>query len=240
MISNWLGLSGKTAVVTGAASGIGAAVSRALLDQGCHVVLVDRSPTTTASDGETTIVACDVSQHHQVQELFSSIRPSSILINCAGITRDGWIGNLTPRDWQSVLDVNLSGTFWCCQEFLRQDFGQQGAAIVNVSSIVALQGNMGQTNYAASKGGVYSLTRSLAKEVAHRGVRVNCVVPGFIETPMVEAVPEKVQAKVKRTIALERFGKPQDVANLILYLASSERAGYITGEAVECSGLISL
>lgn len=241
---SWLGLAGKTAVVTGAGSGIGAAVSKALAQEGCHVVMVDSRKATahdeSSSSSSVTVIECDVSKEDRVHHLFQSAPRSSILVNCAGITRDGWIGSMDMKDWQSVLDVNLTGTFLSCREFLSQDFEDGGGAIINVSSVVALQGNLGQTNYAASKGGVWSLTRSLAKEVAHRRVRVNCVVPGFISTPMVELVPGKVQSKVQQQIALGKFGAPEDVANLILFLASCERAGYITGEAVECSGLISL
>jgi len=230
-MSSWLKLANKTAIVTGAGSGIGAAVSQALTEHGCTVISAD------LADSDHAV---NVADEHQVQRFFQSAPPSSILINCAGITRDGWIGKMdTSKQWQSVLDVNLTGTFLCCREFLNQDL-PQGGAIVNVSSVVALQGNLGQTNYAASKGGVYSFSKALAKEVAHRNVRVNCVAPGFIETPMVQAVPDKVQDAVRQKIALGRFGSAEDVANLILFLASCERSGYMTGETVECSGMISL
>lgn len=245
-MSSWLKLVNKTAVVTGAGSGIGAAVARALSEQGSQVVLADVSKDHLhAIEKDCNVVAsieCDVSKEDHVKRLFQSVPPEapSILINCAGITRDGWIGQMDTVDqWQAVLDVNLTGTFLCCREFLNQEL-PGGGAIVNVSSVVALQGNLGQTNYAASKGGVWSLTKALAKEVAHRNVRVNCVAPGFIETPMVASVPDKVQDAVRQKVALGKFGSADDVANLILFLASCERSGYITGEAMECSGLISL
>lgn len=241
-------MANKTAIVTGASSGIGAAVAKALCHEAiCQVVLVDVDECRLHAIQEECGSAsqsrvCDVSKESQVQELFQSLpAESSILINCAGITRDGWIGKMNlATQWQSVLDVNLTGTFLCCREFLNQNSFPDGGAIVNVSSVVALQGNLGQTNYAASKGGVWSFTKALAKEVAHRSIRVNCVCPGFIETPMVQSIPVKVQEQIREKVALREFGRPEDVANLILFLASCERARYITGEAIECSGLISL
>jgi 3-oxoacyl-[acyl-carrier protein] reductase len=249
-MSSWLQLSNKTAIITGAASGIGAAVAKALTYENLsNVILVDKDSSRLADlqqDCGPSFQSriCDVSQEDQVRSLFQSCpEESSILIQCAGITRDSWIGSMDlTTQWQQVLDVNLTGTFLCCREFLRQGERKflNGGAIVNVSSVVALQGNMGQTNYAASKGGVLSLTKALAREVAHRNIRVNCVCPGFIETPMVESVPIKVQHRMQQKISLGRFGKPQDVANLILFLASCNRAGYITGESMECSGMISI
>lgn len=245
---SWLRLANKTAIVTGAGSGIGAAVAKALCQESCHVILVDvderRLLTIQEECGPEALTErrlCNISKEDQVQDLFHSLPESSILINCAGIVRDGWVGKMdVVTQWQSVIDVNLTGTFLSCREFLNRNILADGGAIVNVSSVVALQGNLGQTNYAASKGGVWSFTKALAKEVAHRKVRVNCVCPGFIQTPMVQAVPDKVQAQIQQKIALGKFGQPEDVANLILFLASCERAGYITGEAMECSGLISL
>mmetsp|Transcript_8549 Transcript_8549/g.14205 ORF Transcript_8549/g.14205 Transcript_8549/m.14205 type:complete len:253 (+) Transcript_8549:115-873(+) len=252
MSACWLGLANKTAIVTGAGSGIGAAVAKALSIQGCRLILADHDKNALRviqqeCGPHSQSVTCDISKEDQVRRLFQesfskaqAAEESSILINCAGITRDGWIGKMDlASQWQSVLDVNLTGTFLCCREFLNQDLAK-GGSIVNVSSVVALQGNLGQTNYAASKGGVLSLTRSLAKEVAHRQVRVNCVVPGFIDTNMVQSVPEAVQDRVRERIALGKFGSPEDVANLILFLSSCERSGYITGETMECSGMISM
>mmetsp|Transcript_12351 Transcript_12351/g.22294 ORF Transcript_12351/g.22294 Transcript_12351/m.22294 type:complete len:251 (-) Transcript_12351:238-990(-) len=224
---------------------------------------------------------------------------ASILVNCAGITRDGRIGNLSDRDWCDVLDVNLKGTFLMCQAFcepkrlsellvggnMAKEFGTPassvgddstlgqskfgiGGSIINIGSIVSSYGNYGQVNYAASKGGVVGLTRSLAKEMASLSwkttsavdnigdndnekeeeeeqnvsptVRVNCIQPGFIQTPMADAVPEKILSDMTRKIALRRLGRAEDVANLALFLASSERSGYVTGEAFECSGMLRL
>ena len=257
--SSWLQLANKTAVVTGAASGIGAAVSRALAREDCHVILVDRDQDRlqeiqSKHAENSTSYCCNVANEADVRELFQSLSshhkqdlaPATILVNCAGITRDGWIGRMSLEQWQQVQDVNLTGTFLTCREFLQQPSlllpdKKIPASIVNVSSVVATQGNLGQVNYAASKGGVISLTKALAKEVAPRNVRVNCVLPGFIETEMTKAVPEKVKEPIKQKIVWQqRFGQPDDIANLILFLASDVRSGYITGESIECSGMIAL
>jgi len=293
-VSSWLQLAHKTAVVTGAASGIGAAVAKALSLEQCHLVLADRDPDRLAQVAQeclalsstpisVTSIACDVAKEEDIKSLFQQRQPlqdsnnntssppppPTILVNCAGITRDGWIGRMSVQQWDQVQDVNLKGTFLCCREFLAQPHfelkktesnatkGQGiicgngstrstdrmvvGGSIINVSSVVATQGNLGQTNYAASKGGVYSFTKALAREVAPRRVRVNCVLPGFIDTEMTGAVPDAVKETVQKKIVWQQqFGKPEDIANLILFLASCQRSGYITGEALECSGMISL
>lgn len=244
MMSSWLKLSQKTAIVTGSSSGIGAAVAKELLAHGANVIGVDINT-------DEAQIRCDVADEAQVKAVFSELftnnksdqqQPPSILINCAGITRDGWIGKMSLDQWQKVQDVNMTGTFLMCREFLRQQESSSaaGGSIINVSSVVALQGNLGQVNYAASKGGVLSFTKALAKEVAFRNIRVNSVVPGFIDTEMARAVPEEVREHIIPKIAVQKFGDPQDVANLVCFLASCERSGYITGESIECSGLISL
>jgi NAD(P)-dependent dehydrogenase (short-subunit alcohol dehydrogenase family) len=248
-VSSWLQLANKTAVVTGAASGIGAAVVKALASEQCNVVLADRDHHRL----QDVAHACEAIVQALFQNL-STASPATILINCAGITRDVWIGRMTVDQWQQVQDVNLKGTFLCCREFLAQSEFKMpnntsldvassplGGAIVNVSSVVATQGNLGQVNYAASKGGVWSLTKALAREVAPRKIRVNCVLPGFIDTEMTQAVPVTVREHIQQKIVFQQqFGKPSDIANLILFLASCHRSGYITGEAIECSGMISL
>ena len=250
---SWLQLTGKTAIVTGAASGIGRAVAKGLADAGCRVVVGDSN-----SDGleqvagelngsHHTAVECNVTFRSQVQELIqegdavaASHEKASILVNCAGITRDNFVTKLTDSDWDEVIGVNLKGTFLTCQEFLSSERDLHGGSIINVGSVVSEKGNLGQVNYAASKGGVLGITRALAKEVAFREIRVNAVVPGFIDTPMSQAVPEPVLSAVRNKIAQRRFGSPEDIANLILFLASCKRSGYITGECIECSGMISL
>ena len=281
--SSWLRLSQKTAIVTGAASGIGAAVTRALAAEGCHrVILVDRNQdklhemittrqSTTSQQQQQqqqqrqtllTSIPCNVGDEKEVQAMMQqafqaddadqSIAPPSILINCAGITRDSLVMKISMDQWNEVLNVNLTGTFLTCREFIQKhhemnaalsvldDKTHATASIVNVGSVVAKYGNIGQANYASSKGGVTGLTKALAKECAWTGIRVNAVLPGFIDTEMVQAVPDKVKAQIVPKIALQRMGEPEDVANLILFLASGERSGYITGECIECSGMISL
>jgi NAD(P)-dependent dehydrogenase (short-subunit alcohol dehydrogenase family) len=282
--SCWLGLLHRTAIVTGGASGIGRAVVATLQDAGCHVLTLDL-PHCDVSKREQvdaammTMMMMQPQQQQQQVQLSGSTTtststsiiapPPTILVNCAGITRDGFIDTLTEEDWDQVIDVNLKGTFNVCQSFLKYLLlrptasgddddtvgavvaGRSGdtyvaaaavtASIVNVGSIVSERGNLGQVNYAASKGGVLGLTRALAKEVAvrHHHVRVNAVVPGFIATPMTAAVPDKVLSNLTARIALRRLGQPQDVANLVAFLAS-DRSSYITGEAIECSGMMAL
>lgn len=270
--SSWLKLSQKTAIVSGAASGIGAAVSSALVkEHGCRqVILVDRhddklqdiilKQDNTRHASFFTPISCDVGDENQVRNMMqvafgnsSNFEASpSILINCAGITRDSLVANMSIEQWNEVLNVNLTGTFLMCREFIRcrHDLdvlndkpimnATSRSSIVNVGSVVAKYGNVGQANYAASKGGVVGLTRALAKESATAGIRVNAVLPGFVDTPMVQAVPEKVKAHIRPKIALQRLGSPYEVANLILFLASCETSGYITGECIECSGSIAL
>lgn len=176
---------------------------------------------------------------------------ANILVNSAGITRDGLIANISDQNWDDVIDVNLKGTFLACKKFcdpsrtsrLLQD---GGGAIINIGSIVSSYGNVGQVNYSASKGGVEGLTRSLAKEMAllsrsneppTSSIRVSCILPGFIDTPMASAVPDKILDKMRAKTALGRLGQPQDVANLVLFLASN-RSSFITGETLECSGML--
>jgi len=192
---------------------------------------------------------------------------ATILVNCAGITRDALLPDMTAEDFDAVSNVNLRGSWLTAKHFCAEDrlrclgeyrrgllevaaasedasgvgsAGRTVAAIVNIGSVVSRAGNVGQTNYAASKGGVVGLTRALAKEMALHGLRANCVLPGFIDTPMSRAVPEKVLERIKSKVPGRGFGKPQDVADLVLFLCSEERSGYITGECIECSGMIAL
>ena len=241
-MSSWLQLAKKTAIVTGGASGIGKAVVKALAAQDCRVISADRrvllpQEDDASGDGGNIISAqLNVTNSQEVRNLFEEFADTSILVNCAGITRDNFVEQQTLEDWNEVLDVNLRGTFVTCQAFCQL---KNRGAIVNLGSVVSELGNLGQVNYAASKGGVLGLTRALAKEVASRGIRVNAVLPGFIDTPMTQAVPESVRDRIVAKIPMGSFGKPDDVANLILFLASP-RSGYITGQGIQCSGMIAL
>jgi len=214
---------------------------------------------------EATI--CDVTDKSQVRDAIrkaddlasvNSNRVStkaSILVNSAGITKDAKISSLSDADWDNVLGVNLKGTFLMCQAFcdpcrLANMGDCLAGSIINIGSIVSKYGNIGQVNYASSKGGVVGLTRSLAKEMAAFSlrsenitipiIRVNCIQPGFINTQMAHAVPERILLELINRTALKRLGLPEDVANLALFLASHHRSGYITGEVMECSGMLRL
>lgn len=188
----------------------------------------------------------------------SEIGPSDILCNCAGITRDGWVAKLDEKAWDSVIDVNLKGTFLMSQAFVRErakaasgvlseDKRQQqqegehqqqphaSGSIINISSVVGKMGNLGQSNYSASKAGVIGMTKSMAKELAPMGIRVNVVLPGFIHTPMSDAVPQKVLDKLIPVIPLHRMGESQEIADTVAFLAS-DRSSYVTGAVVEVTG----
>lgn len=209
------------------------------------------------------MVACDISEPNQVKNLIREADDfaasvihetesvdATMLVNCAGITRDNWISRMETEEWDDVINVNLKATYLTCRHFLDQDrldrvFPKEtdrtvsSGSIVNVGSIVSERGNLGQVNYAASKGGVLGLTRTLAKEVAIRNVNVNAVVPGFIHSPMSQAVPDHIKERMMHQIAQRRFGNPEEVANLICFLLSP-RSSYITGESVTISGMIAL
>jgi 3-oxoacyl-[acyl-carrier protein] reductase len=168
----------------------------------------------------------------QIQTRFGGI---DILVNNAGITRDGFLMKMTEDQWDQVMDVNLKGVFNCCQCAARMMADRQYGKIVNIASASAQMGNIGQVNYAASKGGVISVTKTLAKELAQFNINVNAVAPGFIETPMTARVPDKVKDHLIRQIPLRRAGTPEDVAQAVCFLASDE-AAYITGQILSCNG----
>jgi len=241
----------------------------------------DEQGATPLSRPEYLLVECDVTNPDHVQSLVQqadafaeqgrrsenlsasstrgTIPMATLLVNCAGITRDGWVSNMKMEDWNDVIDVNLKGTFLTCRSFLDQErmgrwmlsanvdqettgisSAHSAMSIVNLGSIVSEYGNLGQANYAASKGGVLGLTRALAKESARRNVRVNCVLPGFIDTPMAQTIPDHVKTDViLPNIPMGRFGQPEEVADTVAFLLSP-RSSYITGEAVRVSGMITL
>lgn len=254
---SWLSLGGKRAVVTGGASGIGRATAEALLKAGASVTILDRNQTSVdkvveemqsfadgAPPGSAIFgAAVDVSSTEMVSAYWDQAGPAHILCNCAGITKDGWLTRMDEATWDDVLNVNLKGTFLMTQAFARQQAAHSSegdglaseGSVVNISSIVGKMGNMGQSNYAASKAGVIGFTKSAAKELAASGVRVNVILPGFIATPMTEAVPDKVLAKIIPTIPAGRMGDPSDIADAALFLAS-ERSKYMTGAVLEVAG----
>jgi 3-oxoacyl-[acyl-carrier protein] reductase len=237
-------LSGKTAFVTGSTRGIGHAIARAFHGAGASVAVVgrdiERARAAAAELGERTVaVACDVARADQVEaalaEAEKALGPVEILVNNAGLTRDNILLRLTDADWDTVLDANLKGAFHTTRAVIKGMMKRRSGRIINVTSIVGLIGNKGQANYAASKAGLIGFTKSVAREYASRGVLVNCIAPGFIETDMTGALPDEARATLLEDIALGRLGRPEDVAGAALFLAS-DLAGYITGQVLVVDG----
>ena len=240
-------LTSKIAVVTGASRGIGKAIAIKLAEAGAHVVCVSRSEGAlkqtaaeiTSHGGQATVEVCDITKPDSVQILIKTILERlgrvDILVNNAGITKDNLLMRMSSDDWQTVLDVNLSGAFHTIKAVTRPMLRQRFGRIINISSVVGLTGNAGQANYAASKAGLMGLTKATAKELASRGVTVNCIAPGYIETDMTADLSEEVKENLQKQIPLGRIGQPNDVGTLVVFLASEE-AGYITGQTIAVDG----
>ena len=237
-------LTGRSAFVTGSTRGIGLAIARALHAAGAKVAVVgrdqSRAEAVAAELGERALgVACDVAHADQVERAIAAaeaaLGPVDILVNNAGMTRDNILLRLSDADWDAVLDANLKGAFHTMRAVIKGMMKRRAGRIVNIASIVGLTGNKGQANYAASKAGLIGLTKSVAKEYASRGVLVNCVAPGFIDTDMTAALPEEARATLLQAIALGRLGRPEDVAGAVLFLAS-DLAGYVTGQVLVVDG----
>jgi 3-oxoacyl-[acyl-carrier protein] reductase len=232
-------LSGRVAWVTGGASGIGAAIVETLAAAGARVVSCDRAYQGTEDGGPIVRVGLDLRDAAAIQaaaaELGGRGLAADILVNNAGIAKDAVVWRMTDADWSEVIDVNLGGTFRmtraCAPEMRRRRSG----AIVNIVSINALRGKFGQANYAASKGGIVSLTKSVARELARDRIRVNAVAPGFVKTPLTATLPPDVLAQADREAILGRIGDPADIANAVLFLVSP-LAAHITGQVVVVDG----
>ncbi len=239
-------LTGRTAVVTGGAQGIGLAIARTLVGAGARVVLGDINPETGAAavaelggPGKARFVACDVRDFTQVTALvddavagFGSL---DVMVNNAGVTRDGTMRRMSEQDFDDVIGIHLKGT-WNGTRAAAAVMREQGSgSIVNVSSISGKVGNIGQTNYSAAKAGIIGLTKAAAKEVAFTGVRVNAVQPGLIRTAMTEAMPQRIWDAKLAEIPMNRAGEPEEVANVVLFLAS-DLSSYMTGTVLEITG----
>ena len=240
-------LQNKVALVTGGAQGIGKTIGEELTKAGAHVVLGDvnlEGAQVTAeainnNGGSASAIKIDVSNATEVQQVFDFImkdkKPVDIVVNNAGITRDGLMLRMKEIDWDLVLDINLKGSFLCSQQAAKQMMKQKSGVIVNISSIVGVMGNFGQANYSASKAGVIGLTKTLAREVASRGIRVNAVAPGFIDTEMTRNLDETIRQKLIEQIPLSRLGLPEDVARCVSFLVS-DKSSYITGQVINLNG----
>jgi len=242
-----LDLKGRVAIVTGGAQGIGKSIATQLALAGANVVIADMAEEMAKSTAkeisqkgsEAVSIVVDVSSFSSVEEMVKKTLDKfgriDILINNAGITRDALVMRMKEEDWDMVLDINLKGAFNCIKIvspiMMKQRFGK----IVNIASIVGINGNAGQANYSASKGGLIALTKTCAKELASRQINVNAVAPGFIQTSMTERLSAEVREKLSSQIPLGKMGNPDDVANAVLFLVS-EKSSYITGEVIKVDG----
>ena len=241
-------LEGKIALVTGAAKGIGRAIALALAADGATVVVNYNGSKERAEQVVEEIKAlgadgmayqCNVADTaataDMVKEVIKTYGKLDILVNNAGITRDNLIMKMSEEDFDAVIDANLKGCFNTIKAVSRQMLKQRAGRIINITSVSGILGNAGQANYAASKAGIIGLTKTMARELASRGITVNAVAPGFVDTDMPQVLPENVKEAATAQIPLGRFGKPEDIANMVAYLAS-EKASYITGQIISVDG----
>ena len=241
-------LEGKIALVTGAAKGIGRAIALALAADGATVVVNYNGSKERAEQVVEEIKAlgadgvayqCNVADTaataDMVKEVIKTYGKLDILVNNAGITRDNLIMKMSEEDFDAVIDANLKGCFNTIKAVRRQMLKQRAGRIINITSVSGILGNAGQANYAASKAGIIGLTKTMARELASRGITVNAVAPGFVDTDMTQVLPENVKEAATAQIPLGRFGKPEDIANMVAYLAS-EKASYITGQIISVDG----
>ena len=245
-------LKNKIALITGAGRGIGRAIAIALAKEGAEVVInyngseeraKEVKQTIEENGGKASIYKCNVSDfvacEAMIKDIVKEYGHLDILVNNAGITKDGLIMKMKEEDFDSVLNVNLKGTFNTIRHSARQMLKQRSGKIINISSVSGILGNVGQANYAASKAGVIGLTKTMARELGSRGITVNAIAPGFVDTEMTEVLSEEIRENACKQIILGRFGKPEDIANTAVFLAS-DKADYITGQVISVDGGINV
>ena len=237
--SAFCSLEGKTALVPGASRGIGKAIATELASAGASVIVGYRTGTEAAealaADLGGRAVQADVSDPDSARALVEEAGDLDILVNNAGVTRDGLIVRMSDEDWQTVIDTNLASCFYTCRAVTRGMMKKRSGAIVNISSIVGLHGNWGQTNYAASKAGIIGFTKAIAKELGSRNVRANVVVPGYVKSQLTDVLPEEATAMMLQNTALGRLGDAEDVAGAVRFLCSEE-ASFVTGAVLLVDG----
>jgi 3-oxoacyl-[acyl-carrier protein] reductase len=238
-LPDFASLEGKTALVTGASKGIGKAIATELAAAGATVVVGYRSgkdeAEALAGDLGGTALQADVSSAEEAKRLVAEAGDLDILVNNAGLTRDGLLARMSDDDWQTVIDTNLASVFYTCRAVTRPMMKKRAGAIVNISSVVGVHGNWGQTNYAASKAGIIGFTKSLARELGSRNIRANVVAPGYVKTQLTDVLPEDATAAMLTNTPLGRLGDPGDVAGAVRFLCSDE-ASFITGEVLLVDG----
>jgi 3-oxoacyl-[acyl-carrier protein] reductase len=238
-VGGFADLEGKRALVTGASKGIGRAIAVELARAGAHVVVGYRTgqeeAEAVAREVGGAAIQADVSVADDAARLVEQAGELDVLVNNAGLTRDGLIARMPDEDWQIVMETNLGGAFYTCRAAARGMMKRRAGAIVNLTSVVGLHGNPGQTNYAASKAGIIGFTKALARELASRNVRVNAVAPGYIKTALTDVLPEEAQQAILQNTPVQRMGEPEDVAAAVRFLAS-DAASFITGEVLLVDG----
>jgi 3-oxoacyl-[acyl-carrier protein] reductase len=238
-VAEFCSLEGRTALVTGGSRGIGRAIAAELANAGAQVVVGYRSGAEEAEGVASEIggraVQADVSDPEEAKRLVDEAGEVDVLVNNAGVTRDGLLVRMPDDDWRAVLDTNLGGTFNTCRACSRGMMKRRSGAIVNVSSVVGMHGNPGQTNYAASKAGIIGFTKALARELGSRGVRANVVAPGYISTRLTTELPEELRQTMLANTPLGRFGDPEDIAGAVRFLCS-DAAAFVTGEVLLVDG----
>jgi 3-oxoacyl-[acyl-carrier protein] reductase len=238
-VAEFASLEGKSALVTGASRGIGRAIALELARAGASVTVGYRSggdeAKAVAEEAGGSAVQADVSDPASAVALMEEVGELDILVNNAGLTRDGLIARMPDADWRDVIETNLSSVFYTCRAVARPMMKKRAGSIVNVSSVVGLHGNPGQTNYAASKAGIIGFTKSLARELGSRGVRANVVAPGYVHSRLTDEISEDMRALMLQNTPLGRLGEPEDIAGAVRFLCS-DAAAYVTGEVLLVDG----